>query len=717
MTLFRTLRLSHKIPGLVTGAALVSVVAVGIISYVDAAGAMRQAAEEKLSVAIDARHDTLDAYLRTIREDLKLVASDASTVKALTDFRSAYNALNTQGAGGDLLQRLYITDSPFPKGEKQKLDAAGDGSTYSFNHGRHHPALRDLQELRGYYDVFLISPEGNVVYTVFKENDFATNLDTGPWKDTGLAAVFRRIRDDAVPGRTAFTDFEAYAPSDGAPAGFIAAPVFDGPRFAGVLAFQMPIGRMDEVMHASTGMGRTGETYLVGTDGLMRTNSRFSDTPTILTTRIDSPTARAGLDGGSGIAEIVDYRGHEVLSVYRPMAFEGVRWAILGEADVDEVLAPVHDLRNRSLAIGGIILVLVAVAGILAARRVTGPINAMTGAMDRLAAGNDTVAIPGTDRGDELGVMSKAVQVFKDNMIRARELAAREAEELRRREQRTRTIEELIAGFEGDVAIALKTVSSAATEMNATATAMAATAEETARQSTVVAAASDEASTNVQAVASASEELTASISEIGRQSGRSADLAGRAVADAGDTGRRMQDLAEAARKIDRVVALISDIAAQTNLLALNATIEAARAGEAGKGFAVVASEVKALAGATARATDEITGEVTGVQEATRVAVTAIDGIGGTIRLIDEIATTIAAAVEEQSAATREITTAVSQAASGTAEVSSNIAGVTEAASTTGAAAVQVQGAARELSEQAETLRHRVEGFLAGIRAA
>ncbi|WP_371999201.1 methyl-accepting chemotaxis protein (plasmid) [Tistrella mobilis] len=717
MSLFRHLRLSARIPGLVAAAALIAVVAVGSAGYLAAASAVRQAAEEKLSVAVEARYDTLQAYLSTIREDLLLTAGQPTTIKALNDFRSAYATLNVRGGAPDLLQRLYITDNPFPTGEKQKLDGASDGSTYSFNHTRYHPGFRDFQQTRGYYDVFLISPQGEVVYTVFKENDFGTSLEQGPWSRTGLAGVFRAARDAGAPGQVALVDFEAYAPSAGAPASFIATPVFDGPRLVGVLAFQMPIGRINDIMQATTGMGRTGETYLVGADGLMRSDSRFGTTSTILVTQVDSPTTRAGLAGKTGMAEIIDYRGHEVLSVHRPIDFEGVRWAIIGEADLAEVLAPVHRLRDRSLITGLIILAVVTTAGIAVARRITRPINAMTLAMDQLAGGRDDVDIPGTDRRDELGVMSKAVRVFKDSMVEARELAAREAEELRRRDARARTVEELIAAFERDIARALDTVATAADGMTATAAAMAGTAEETERRSGAVAAASEEASVNVQAVAGAAEELSASIAEIGHQSGHSASLAGRAVADATETSRRMQELAEAAGKIDRVVALINDIAAQTNLLALNATIEAARAGEAGKGFAVVASEVKALAGATARATDEITGEVTGVQQATASVVKAIDGIGGTIRRIDEIATAIASAVEEQSAATREITHNVAQASAGTSEVSTNIDEVAKAAATTGSAAGRVQDAAHALSEEAQILRRRVEDFLAGIRAA
>ncbi len=385
------------------------------------------------------------------------------------------------------------------------------------------------------------------------------------------------------------------------------------------------------------------------------------------------------------------------------------------------VAASVHDRALLALyAIGAVVCLLLGatvVTGLLGIRSIAGPIVAMTAMMRKLADGDKTVTIPATDREDEVGQMAGAVVVFRDNMIKAEELAAKEAEAQRIREARAQTVEQLTGDFDKAVSDTLKTVASAATELQSTAGAMSATAEQTNRQAGNVAAASEQASINVQTVASAAEELSASITEISRQVAQSAEIAGKAVTDAERTNIQVQGLAEAAQKIGEVVSLINDIASQTNLLALNATIEAARAGDAGKGFAVVASEVKSLANETARATEEITAQITGVQAATREAVSAIQAIGQTIGSINEIATTIASAVEEQGAATQEIARNVQQASAGTREVSSNITGVTQAATETGAAANQVLGASGELSRPAEALRRQVERFLAGVRAA
>ena len=367
-------------------------------------------------------------------------------------------------------------------------------------------------------------------------------------------------------------------------------------------------------------------------------------------------------------------------------------------------------LLGAGLAVSGVVVY-------LTTRSIAPPLQSMTNVMGKLAGGEFTIDIPATQRRDEVGQIAKAVLVFKENMIKARDAAKREAEEQKAREVRVQKIDGLTRDFDSDVSLVVKTVASATTEMQATASSMTATAEETSRQATAVAAAAEQASTNVQTVASASEELSSSITEISRQVSESARIAAQAVEEAQHTNTTVQGLADAAQKIGDVVKLINDIAGQTNLLALNATIEAARAGDAGKGFAVVASEVKSLANQTAKATEDIATQINAIQSATQNAVGAIQGIGKTIGAISQIATTIASAVEEQGAATQEIARNVQQAAAGTREVAATIAGVTEAAGQTGSVAGAVRTAAEELSQQSAVLNAQVARVVADIRAA
>lgn len=348
---------------------------------------------------------------------------------------------------------------------------------------------------------------------------------------------------------------------------------------------------------------------------------------------------------------------------------------------------------------------------------ITRPLSQMTAAMTKLAAGDKAVAIPSTDAKDEIGGMAKAVEVFKDNIVKAETLAAAQAVENEQKMQRAHRLENLTRSFETKIGELVGALSSAATEMEATAGSMSRTAERTNEQSLSVASAAEQASTNVQSVASGAEELSSSIAEISRQVTQSAKIAGQAVDETKHTDQIVQTLDSGAQKIGEVVTLIQDIASQTNLLALNATIEAARAGEAGKGFTVVASEVKNLADQTAKATEEISAQVNAIQDTTKDAVSSIQGIGRIIAEVNQIASAIAAAVEQQNAATQEIAHNVQQAAQGTMDVTTHIGDVKTAADQTGASAAQVLEAARELSKQAEHLTSEVGEFLTTVKAA
>ncbi len=503
---------------------------------------------------------------------------------------------------------------------------------------------------------------GRIVYSVFKELDFNTSLLTGPWSKTNFADAFRKAAALNKADDVALVDFAQYTPSYDSPAGFIASPIMEGGEMLGVLIFQMPLERISEIMSERAGLGETGETYLVGPDQLMRSDSYLDPKHHTVVASFKNPekgkvgtkASTAALKGKTGAEIIIDYNGNPVLSAYTPVKLSGLTWGLLAEIDVAEAFVPrVAGHKSDFYAdyikkYGYYDLFLMNPDGYVF-YTVTHEADYQTNMVDGKYASSG------------LGVLTR------------------------------KALAEKTFGFADFAPYAPSNDDPAAFI-------------------------AEQASSNVQTVAAAAEQLSASVQEVGRQVAKSSEIAGRAVDEADRTHNTVRKLAESAQKIGDVVQLITEIAEQTNLLALNATIEAARAGDAGKGFAVVASEVKSLASQTAKATEEIELQIGGIQDATQTAVKAIDGIGGTIGEINEITSTIASAVEEQGAATQEIARNTHEAATGTQQVTSTITDVSQSAGEAGSASAQVLSAAGQLSEESEMLRSEVDKFIARIRA-
>jgi len=738
-------KFAFRVPAAIVGAGFIASVAVGVVGYIDAKIGIYEVAEEELDAVMESRKTTLERYLLSIEHDIQTQAVNPLLIHAIEDFTIGWSLL--PGNPTETLQKLYITDNPNPLGQKEDLDFAPDGSTYSDAHAKYHPYIRTFQRQGGYYDIFLFDTKGNLIYSVFKELDYATNVNTGEWKDTDLGNAFRAVMSNPQPGKISFFDFRPYGPSADAPASFIGTPLIDeNGKLDGALVFQMPVDELNDIMTSPVGLGKTGRTFLVGPDNLMRSQDRFTEEQTILSRKIESDVVQTALAGNHGITKEVNETGEAVDLAYDYVDFHGTRWAFMSDKTLEEIEAPVRGVRNNMIIATAIIFALIAAGGYFFARTLTTPMNRLAGSMKDLAGGDRTVDIPESDRPDEVGDMSRTVVVFKNSLIdndrlqeeqRIAEKQAQEeqAERVEERRRATAKAEEdqriadakaeaarkqgmmdMADSFEESVMGVVSTLSSAASELQASAETVSTTSEQASQQATSVAAASEEASVNVQTVASSAEELSASVEEISRQVTQSNKISQGAVSEAGETNQKVEGLAVAAQKIGDVVNLINDIASQTNLLALNATIEAARAGEAGKGFAVVASEVKSLATATSKATEEIGSQVTAIQNATADAVHAIKGIGTTIGEMGEIATSVSEAVEQQGLATREIATSVQQAAAGTQEVSSSITQVTQATSETQASSQEMLGAAQELAQQGEVLRNEVTKYLETVRA-
>lgn len=715
MSSISNISISRKLPVFMILLAVISITTVGAVSYIKSANGFEANAEARLSAVAQSRAHELQGYLSSIVQDLDIVASNATVVDALSIFTQNYEAIGTSAKAH--LQAAYINDNPNPTGQKEKLDYATDGTAYSATHKLHHPWFRSLLKQRDYYDIFLIDTDGNLIYSVYKELDFATNLKTGQWAQSDLGKVYQDIAANPVVGNRVFTDFAAYAPSHGAPASFISQPVFKNGEWIGVLAFQMPIDRINAIMGMSTGLGDTGETILVGGDYLLRSDSRFTSASDILTTQSETLAEKKALAGESGtlFSDLAD--GTNVLQYYTALDFEGVRWAVIAKQSTSEVLSTASELGFWVIVSGLLIIAVAATSAILFARSIVLPITALSSEMSKLAAHDWSVNVSATDRGDEIGAMAGAVMIFRENGIHADQLEEKQTRAHEAQAEQVTYLSGLMGEFDGTVNSLLSQVGDACSSMDGTARTLNDLAAHGSSEASEVSRVAEAASGNVQMVASATEELSVSIAGVVSQINSSTHLVGTAVGNATAATETVGALKESAIRIGDVVQMITDIAEQTNLLALNATIEAARAGDAGKGFAVVATEVKSLAEQTGRATEDITKQISEMQEATNESVKAIETISATVGEINTNISAVATATEEQNEATQEISMNIQHAAQGNSDVTQRIGSVSEATQATGNSSEEVLTAASNALEQVDSLRGTTEKFLRDVRAS
>ncbi len=602
------------------------------------------------------------------------------------------------------LQYHYIKANPNLLGSKDALARATDKSQYSQLHEQYHPIIRSYLQKFGYYDIFLVHPEtGKIVYSVFKELDFATSLIDGPYAGTNFAEAFRKANAAITADTVVFTDFKQYFPSYEAPAGFVASPIFRDGQKLGVLIFQFPIDNLNAIMKERAGMGETGETYLVGSDLLMRSDSYLDPDHHSVTAsfrhpekgKVDTEASRAAIGGHTEEKIIIDYNGNPVLSAYTPLEFEGLHWALLSEIDEAEAFAAVKALQWVAMIVALIGIAGIVVMALIVTRAIVRPVQSVVATLTDLAQGEGdlTTRLPVSTR-DEIGQLAGRFNEFMNKLH----------------------------GMIKDITKGVETLSSSSTELSAISQQMSANAEQTSGKSNTVATAAEEMSTNMGSVsaameqtstntgmvASAAEEMTATINEIAKNAENARTISDQAVQQTEDAGERMSELGRAAQAIGKVTETITEISEQTNLLALNATIEAARAGEAGKGFAVVANEIKELAKQTAEATLDIKKQIDDIQDSTGSTVTSIEQIGQVIDNVNEIVSTIATAVEQQSASTQEIAGNISQVSTGIGEVNENVAQSTSVANEITQSITEVNQAAGEMANSSSQVRLSAE---------
>ena len=625
-------------------------------------------------------------------------ANTAVQASVAGQLQQAAQGLATTGSGWFDDRRMDVTGwAADPLYSKSLLDTFVGRATRRAANER----LSMTKRGYGYYlTIGLIDLNGMVVASS-DDNQLGRNLSNNDF-------FSKRSRGEAILSDATASD------NSNLPVVTVAAPVMTDGAVAGHLFAVISLDYFNERFIAPVRVGETGRVLLFNRKGLAVIHP---DASKILKLDMKSLMS-AGVAGSQQGARLAQYTDNEVKRTAALKTMENLGWTVVVDADQAEIDAPGKRVRNANIWASGVLLALLGLAIVLILERIIRPLRKSTEIMRKLAEGDISVEVPALNRSDEIGEMAKAVQVFKDNAIRMREMQKEKEEaEHRTQEEKRKFIEALSDDFGAQVKDVVEALSTAATEMQVTAEQMSSTAENANHQASGVATASRQATANVQTVAAAAEELSSSTAEIGRQVNQSARIAGNAVAEAEATNETVQSLSTAAQKIGEVVTLINDIASQTNLLALNATIEAARAGEAGKGFAVVAQEVKNLANQTGKATEDISAQITAIQEQTTGAVGAINRIQEIIVEISNISTTIATAVEEQDASTQGIARNVQEAARGTQEVNSKIEEVSNAAGEAGTAANKVLKSAGNLSQQSGMLQAQVEKFLSQIRAA
>jgi methyl-accepting chemotaxis protein len=464
--MFGKLKLSLRLPILVVGIAVATGAGLGLAAYFSSDAIVTSQAEQRLNSAADNATAALDAYLSEVRQDLTLFAGRKDVAAAIYSFTGAVHSLKNQGDPAELLQNAYVANNPHPEGERLLLDTSDKLSVYDQIHRGQHNEFRNLLQTRGYYDIFLFDLSGQNVYSVQKQTDFGTSFaeNGGPWADTDLGKVVRAAMA-GNPGDVFLTDFAPYGPAGNAPASFIAAPVYDQGLQAGVLAYQMPLGRISEVLSRTKGLGESGQVYLVGQDGLARNNPPETEIDEALNLTVGGPVITAALAGEEGIGTLPDFNGASHVASARPLSFGGSDWAVVALENTAEILAPSAGLRNTMLVIGVALLALSTLLSVLIARTITRPIGRLTSAMTDIAGNDLDKAVPGLERADELGDMAQAVEVFRQNGQRIAQLRASEdsmneerADQARRMQALQADIDRVVgAAIEGDFTLRAET--------------------------------------------------------------------------------------------------------------------------------------------------------------------------------------------------------------------------------------------------------------------
>lgn len=719
--------LSRKLPVIIGGLSLAAAATVAVLGYLDFHDSMLLEAHHHFDVLAEERGIALANWTDGVEKNVLSYAQMPSVINATQALSSSFALMENSGD----LQAAYITNNPNPAGQKGLLDQAPEAIPYNFQHGAFHPFFRDLLENTDYGDVFLLNLAGDIVYSYAKESDFATNVLSGAMQDSGLAKAFLAARDGTADAAY-FADFDRYSPRSGAAAAFLATQVRNPEGVVvGVYAIQLKTTPLEDIVNRPTGLGQTGEMYIVGPDDMTRSTSRFADGHAPLDNVGTLQQVNIGFDDSlSFLTNVMGINGKAVLAEISQVDVMGTPWRVIGEMDMAEVLIPVTAMRNKMMLTTAFVMGLAALLGYLTARSVVRPLERLRGGMGRVARRDYEFIVTDTERGDELGVLAKALVDFRDKLK-----SSDSAEEARKRVQaeQARVVEALSKGMvalaEGDLTSMIHTpfdesyeqlrtdynrtvanlsatvgsvVTSAvgirerALEMSSASDDLSRRTENQAATLEQTAAALDELTASVRSAADGAREVETIVADARNDANASEPVVQKAVA-------AMTAIEKSSDEITQIVGVIDDIAFQTNLLALNAGVEAARAGDAGRGFAVVASEVRALAQRSSEAAKQIKTLIAGSSDQVANGVSLVGEAG-------EVLTRIAKHISHISGLISEIAAGAAEQSTGLAEINIGVTQLDKVTQQNAAMVEQATASSHSLNAEASNLTDLVTQF-------
>jgi len=728
MSRLNSIPLSRKLPIFIVGFSIL--LATGLISvslfYLQRYAFL--AVESQMLSLIEDRRFAVRQMFKGIEADVESLAMSSATANALADFEDSWAVL--RGDAQSELTRAYIDDNPNAVGSKHLLERAQGDTSYHTYHALYHPGLRTFVEAKGYYDAFLINAAGDIVYSVSKEMDFATNLTSGAYKDSGLARVFSAALK-GVDGSIHFDDINPYAPSFGAATAFMASPVRGADNaLLGVVALQIPVDMMGKITNSSLGLGETTQIFIIGDDGIARTSSRFDGGFEVLEQLPMSHHIEEAMAGHSVYEIDTGLNGQRVATYAKPLELDYVNWEIVSEQDVSEIMSPVWVKGKILIAVSVLLTAVLSVFGWMFARSITRPLREICDDMEQISGGDFDTDVTTAQREDEIGDLGKTLVAMRGDLKKAK--GAEEQRAVAARDQEL-VVEKLSAGLgqlsQGDFARTIdepfgtehdslrldfnKTVQqlnatvsqvvesadsikSGAAEISQSSLDLSQRTENQAATLEETAAALKDMTSNVQSAA----EGTRNVESVVAEARSEAEVSGEVVRDA---VLAMTEIEEGSRHISQIIGVIDDIAFQTNLLALNAGVEAARAGDAGRGFAVVASEVRALALKSADAAGEIKKLISDSTQQVESGVVLVGKAG-------EALTSITERVNNISSLVSEIARSATDQSAGLAEINASVVQLDHVTQANAALVEESTAAGQMLAGDASELMAMVSSF-------